>query len=281
MFRDWFSGELLVWYLQSRHKDRVDHVGICLLNRRYLPVVVRQHLGEWVRFVHHLEKNAQPLPSSVYDRQVERYRQERFPVGSPSRRRGIRAAIRIFLEMDGDGKFARRGQSPRRATNAMYAEAVPGYLTFLRKHQGISEQTVGTYDYRLTVLTCYLERIGIKSWKDVQASVLRTFLMTQLPGRKPVTRLSYASTFRTFYRWAYLQEIVDRDLSTAIAAVRQYRRAGIPDILTDAELASLLQSVDRKTAVGKRDYAILLLAARYGNSPGGYPAAQLRPHQVA
>jgi hypothetical protein len=73
VFRDWFSGELLVWYLQSRHKDRVDHVGSCLLKRRYLPVVVRQHLGESVRFVHYLEKNAHPLPSSVYDRQVERY----------------------------------------------------------------------------------------------------------------------------------------------------------------------------------------------------------------
>ena len=268
MFRDWFSGELLVWYLQSRHKERVDHVGSCLLNRRYLPVVVRQHLGESVRFVHHLEKNAQPVPSSVYDGQVEQYRQERFPVGSSSRRRCIRAAIRIFLEMDGDGKFARRVQSPRRTTNAMYAEAVPGYLTFLRKHRGISEQTVGTYDCRLAVLTCYLERVGINSWKDVHASVLRTFLTTQLPGQKPVTRLAYASTFRTFYRWAYLQKIVDRDLSPAIAAVRQYRLAGIPDILTDAELSSLLQSVDRKTAVGKRDYAILLLAARYGMRPG-------------
>jgi len=89
-----------------------------------------------------------------------------------------------------------------------------------------------------------------------------------LPGQKPVTRRAYASTFRTFYRWAYLQRIVDRDLSPAIAAVRQYRLAGIPDILTDAELSALLQSVDRKTAVGKRDYAILLLAARYGMRPG-------------
>jgi integrase/recombinase XerD len=37
--------------------------------------------------------------------------------------------------------------------------------------------------------------------------------------------------------------------------------------LTDDEVAALLQAVDRSTALGKRDYAILLLAARYGMRP--------------
>lgn len=268
MFSDWFSGEFRVWYLQPRNKERVDHVGSFLRKHRYSPVHVRQKLHDWARFVCHLEKKAIPLPSSIFDSHVQRYLQKCFSARTPNRRGQIRAAIRIFLEMDGDGKFARRVQSPRRTTNAMYAESVPGYLAFLRKHQGISEKTVSTYDYRLTVFTRYLERVGVKSWKDVQASVLRTFLTTQLPGRKPVTRLSYASTFRTFCRWAYLQGVVERDLSTAIATVRQYRLAGIPDILTAAELSALLQSVDRKTAVGKRDYAILLLAARYGMRSG-------------
>jgi site-specific recombinase XerD len=268
MFRDWFSGELRVWYLRSRHKDRVDHVGSCLQKRQYAPQVVRQKLHDWGRFVRHLEKKSIPLPSSVFDNQVQRYLEEHFSARPSNRRGTVRATIRIFLEMDGDGKFARRVQSPRRTTNSLYAEVVPRYLTFLRKHQGISKKTIGTYDYRLTLFTGYLKRIGTMSWKDVQVSALRTFLTTELPGRKPVTRLSYASTFRTFYRWAYLQGIVERDLSTAIAAVRQYRLAGIPDILTDAELSALLQSADRMTAVGKRDYAIVLLAARYGMRSG-------------
>jgi integrase len=33
-------------------------------------------------------------------------------------------------------------------------------------------------------------------------------------------------------------------------------------------VSSLLQAVDRSTAIGKRDYAVLLLAARYGMRPG-------------
>jgi integrase len=61
--------------------------------------------------------------------------------------------------------------------------------------------------------------------------------------------------------------MVERDLSPAIAAVRQYRLVGIPDVLTNKELSAILRSPDRKTAIGKRDYAILLLVARYGLRP--------------
>ena len=92
--------------------------------------------------------------------------------------------------------------------------------------------------------------------------------MTQLTDKGPGTRRSYASTLRGFLRWAFLRGLLERDLSPAAASVRQYRLAGIPDLLTDAEVTALLQAVDRSTALGKRDYAILLMAARFGMRPG-------------
>ncbi len=268
MFKEWFSGELLDVYVRSRHKDRIDYVGSCLLRHRYLPVVVRQQLHEWVRFVRYFEQRALAVPTSIYDSQVERYLRKRFPAGSASRRRCIRAAVRIFIDMDGGGRFCRRLRAPQPPTNALYAQAVPGYLEFLRNHRGVSAKTIGKRAFQLAIVTRYLERSGVAAWKELQALALRTFLTTQLPGRKPATRLSYASTLRTFCRWAYLQGLVERDLSAAVPGVRQYRLAGIPEILTEDEVSALLQSVNRSTAIGKRDYAVLLLAARYGMRPG-------------
>ena len=125
MFKDWLSGELRSWYVQSPHKDRIDFVGARLQELKYLPVVVRLHLHEWVRFVRHLEEHALPLPCSVHDPEVPRYLAVRFPSGSPSRRRGIRSSIRIFLEMDAEGRFSRRVLAPRRVTNALFQQAVP------------------------------------------------------------------------------------------------------------------------------------------------------------
>jgi site-specific recombinase XerD len=268
MFKDRFSGELLSWYLQSPHKQRIDLVASHLLKLKYRPAVVRLHLHEWVRFTHHLEERALPLPPTVHAPEVQRYLPVRFPAGSPSRRRGIRAALRIFLDMDEDGRFARRAPAPQRPTNALFQQAVPAYLEFLRKHRGLSARTAGKRAAQLARFTGYLEQVGVLAWNDVQPAALRAFLTTQLTGQKPTTRLSYASTLRGFHRWAYFQGLLAGDLSAAAAAVRQYRLAGIPDLLTDDEVTALLQAVDRGTPLGKRDYAVLLLAARYGMRPG-------------
>jgi integrase/recombinase XerD len=268
MFRDWLSGELRSWYVRSPHKDRIDFVGAHLQVLKYLPVVVRLHLREWVRFVRHLEEHALPLPGSVHDPEVPRYLAVRFPGGSPSRRRGIRSSIRIFLEMDAEGRFPRRALAPPRATSALFQQAVPAYLDFLGKHRGVAAKTVSKRAFQLTLFTGYLERAGISTWQEMQPAALRTFLATQLTDREPGTRRSYASTLRGFLRWAFLQGLVERDLSAAAASVRQYRLAGLPDVLTDEEVAVVLRAVDRGTALGRRDYAILLLAARFGMRPG-------------
>jgi len=267
MYRNLLSGELLALYLCSAHKDRLDHVANHLLKKKYLPIVVRQHLHEWVRFARYLEEHRIVLPSSFHDPEVQRYLEVRFPEGSRSRRRCIRAAIRIFVEMDDDGNLARRIRAPRRSTNALYAKVVPGYLEFIRKHRGVTNKTISKRAFQLALYTDYLERVGITTWNDVRATALHDFLSTQLTKRKPLTRQSYASTLRTFHRWTFLQGILQRDLSLAAAAVRQYRLVGIPDVLTDEEVTRILQAVDRSTPIGKRDYAVLLLAARYGMRP--------------
>src|SRR3954470_13037501 len=112
MFEDRLSGGLLSWYLQSAYKERIDRAASRLLELRYRPAVVRLYLHEWVRFARHLEERDLPLPASVHDPAVQHYLRARFPAGSASGRRGIRAAVRILLDMDGGGGFPRRAPAP-------------------------------------------------------------------------------------------------------------------------------------------------------------------------
>jgi site-specific recombinase XerD len=268
MFRDWFSHEPLLWYLNSAYKQRIDQVGRGLLQKHYLPVVIRQHLHEGVRFLHYLEEHTLPFPSSVHDSDVQRYLKMRFPVGSASRLRCIRAAVRVVIDIDDNGDFCRRTHAPPPVTNTLYRQAVPAFLDFLQQHRGVSAKTISKRAFQLNRFTDYLKHLGLTAWNDVQAPDLRSFLVTRLTTQSPATRMCYASAIRSFYHWAYLQGVVDNDLAAAAVTVRQYRLVGIPEILTDDEVVALLQSVDRSTAIGKRDYAVLLLAARYGLRPG-------------
>ena len=90
---------------------------------------------------------------------------------------------------------------------------------------------------------------------------------THLPGLSPQTRLSYRTTLRSFLSWAHVFRHLPQDLSRAASVARQYRQTRLPDTLSASAVEALLDAVDRSTPIGRRDYAVLLLAARYGLRP--------------
>src|SRR5258708_33304701 len=82
-------------------------------------------------------------------------------------------------------------------------------------------------------------------------------------AKNKAPRRSYGSTLRVFFRWAATQGWLASSLRDAVPRPRQYRFVSLPDVLGQTEVDSVLATVDRSTPLGRRDYAILLLAARY------------------
>ena len=112
MFSNWFSGDDQERYRTSPHKQRIDRVGSSLLELRYAPEAIRQHLHEWLRFSLHLDsRQGSPLPAPHADT-VRQYMVQRAVGRSASRSRVLRASVRIFLEADERGQFPRRVVSP-------------------------------------------------------------------------------------------------------------------------------------------------------------------------
>jgi site-specific recombinase XerD len=72
------------------------------------------------------------------------------------------------------------------------------------------------------------------------------------------------TALRTFLRYArYLGEVA-LDLAAAVPIVANWSMTSIPRAISADHVRQLLASIDRRTAVGRRDYAVLLLLARLG-----------------
>jgi len=69
---------------------------------------------------------------------------------------------------------------------------------------------------------------------------------------------------RAYLRYLYSQGYIGEDISQAVPQVRSRRNLYMPALWSRDELEQLLKSIDRGNAVGKRDYAILLLLIQYG-----------------
>ena len=263
MFSNWFSGNDCERYRTSTHKQRIDHVASSLLEVRYTSEVLRQHLHEWLRFSLHLEKNGRSsLPATGADTAQE-YMVQRVVGMSASRSRVLRASVRIFLEADERGQFRRRIGSPP-ATPAWFDPVLTPYLQFVRAHRGLAQKTVRKYIQKLSAFAQYLEGAGIRQLGGITPRHVREFYENAEHG---VPRRSYGSTLRVFFRWAAGQGWVSNSLGDAVPRPRQYRYVGLPDVLSQPDVDRILAAVDRSTPLGRRDYAILLLAARYGLRP--------------
>jgi integrase len=75
---------------------------------------------------------------------------------------------------------------------------------------------------------------------------------------------SLCGVLRVFLRYLFREKLIPQDLSQCVEGPRQYRLSNIPRSISWAEVERMLAAVDRRSAVGKRDYAILLLLVTYG-----------------
>jgi integrase len=263
MFSNWFSGDDLEHYRKSPHKQRIDAIASSLLRLQYASEVIRQHLHEWLRFSLTLDTNEGtplPVPNAAI---VRKYMAERVAGCSASRSRVVRASVRIFLEADEQGRFRRRVCCPP-STPPWFGPILTLYLEFVRSHRGLGQKTTRKYIQKLSAFARYLEGVGVTQLSDITPGHVREFYEN---AGQVGPRRSYGSTLRVFFRWAAVQGCVVDSLGDAVPRPRQYRHVNLPDVLSAAEVERILAGVDQSTALGRRDYAILLLAARYGLRP--------------
>ena len=76
------------------------------------------------------------------------------------------------------------------------------------------------------------------------------------------------TALRSFLRFARYRGDLHNDLAACVPAVANWSQSTLPRALPSAQTERVLAACDRRTAVGRRDYAILLLLARLGLRSG-------------
>lgn len=160
--------------------------------------------------------------------------------------------------------FRPRGRSARRVSEPLAAMA-PGFFEYLRQERGIRESTIEKYRHTLAYFETYLVRLNVGSPDALCAPLLSGFV-TELSqsGQGLNSMIGHCSVMRIFLRHAFREGLISRDLSPAIGTVQSYRLAKVPRSITWEEVRLMLDVVERRSTVGKRDYAILLLLISYG-----------------
>ncbi len=85
----------------------------------------------------------------------------------------------------------------------------------------------------------------------------------------------FATALRSFFRFLLQRGAIAHDLAQAVPTVPNWRLTTLPRLMKAKDVDCLLQTCDRTTSKGQRDYAILLLLARLGLRAGEVAALTL------
>jgi site-specific recombinase XerD len=105
---------------------------------------------------------------------------------------------------------------------------------------------------------------GTASFSRLSAADIVRFIAAHAHDQSPRTARSMCWTLRAFTRYLLYRGYIVDDLADAVPSVRTWRFGPLPEYLSPSQIQLVLDSCDRTSAIGKRDYAVLLLLARLG-----------------
>lgn len=110
---------------------------------------------------------------------------------------------------------------------------------------------------------------------QLSATVVLEYLGRASADYSPQVLPSFISGIRCFLRFLRLEELTPVSLDQALLEVARPPTDPLPKFLCVEQQEKLLHAVDRRTSLGRRDYAILLCLAHLGLRAGEIPRVTL------
>ena len=149
------------------------------------------------------------------------------------------------------------------------AEVVVGeFCAYLASERGLA---AGTVHHHRRFACLFLAELGITGEAELAgltAAAVTSFAVSQAQRRSPGDMRSLVSALRSLLRFLHLTGRLAQPLAAAVPSVPGWRPGSLPRGVSAGQVAAMLASCDRGSAVGRRDYAILLLLTRLGLRAG-------------
>jgi len=137
------------------------------------------------------------------------------------------------------------------------------YLRFCEEHKGLAKNSWRQAELFVRRFDQFLHSAGLTAWDRLQSSHIDMFVSQQAAHNIGRIQLIHA-VLSGLLRYLFSLGRLDRDWACTLRSPRRYQLAHTPRTLTADQVLHLLRSVDRSQRTGKRDLAIILMAASLG-----------------
>lgn len=183
------------------------------------------------------------------------------PNRSPAKFREKMRSIRMLISYQKNGDFEFRCPSVEYKFDGIIGYNALQYLDYCRNELALAEKTLDNKRLYLHDFSRYMNTKGLSL---DELSILLTESFFEYMGYSLASRHNAARSIILFLRYAYDTGYSNKDMSIYILADNYKKDCKLPTTYEEDEIRDLLKSVERASAIGKRDYLILLLVTEYG-----------------
>jgi len=228
---------------EQGYTERSSEVHLCLL----------ANLNEWLER-RHLQST--DLTERTVDRYLE-YRHDHFRT-----LRDDRSIFRKIMRLLQDEGLLKVEALP--SHDNPHKRVEDDFDHYLSEERGLARVT---RIYYLRFIDCFLSaqfgdkpsRFSVLRAKDIVA-----FVQKEAPHHSPKCAGLMITALRSFLRYLRFRGAIAIDLAACVPGIATWQFSSLPKFLQMRQVRQILHVCDRRTAHGRRDYAVLLLLARLG-----------------
>lgn len=158
-------------------------------------------------------------------------------------------------------------RKPPRKFDGEIGLAMQTFFNYKKEVYGLTESTLKGYNQLLHKLLVFLTDKGVLKLSAISPVYIYSFIKS-LPANRLAINHSMLGLVKAFLRYAFEEQLLSVDYSNIIHRDNYRGQPRVPSVFSVEEIKLLIDSIDRNNPSGKRDYAIILLAAKLGMRAG-------------
>lgn len=174
----------------------------------------------------------------------------------------VNRAIHLLADFDQYGMVFKQSSATLKGFSVAYKDLFEGFLEHLRR-RGMAEGSIRTWRGRLFRFEYFLQNSGVTEFEQISAEHIHTYAES-LACFSSNTIGSTIRLLRKLFDYAIQNGHHCENHIDALPDVRRTKCYRLPTVFTAEEVEKILSVVDRDNAVGKRNYAILMLVTKLG-----------------
>ncbi|MBB4390911.1 tyrosine-type recombinase/integrase [Rhizobium sophorae] len=198
-------------------------------------------------------------PQDLNEVHADRFLEHRFKHWKPDS--GDRSALRRLLLALREKGLIPAALPIQRSEHEMIVDVFGQYLS---NERGLAAATVGSHKLLSLRFLREVCPFGADEFAALTPEIVIGYVERHALDGSADSGKAMCGVVRAFLRYLHLKGFISTPLADCVPSIRRWRLAGLPTFLPPEKVQKVLDACDRTTAMGRRDYAVLMILAKLG-----------------